>query len=371
MGLYKRGKVWWTSETVNGIRYRKSTAKTDRDEAKVRAAEILAERGGEPKAPPKRRRALSNPPMFAAIESYVRHRKDSGRKESSYRLLQGPLCEALGNDLVRSVTSERISAMLRGLATERSWGSATRATAINELSGLFTYALLRGWITEHPIRGGRVAKPDVDNARERWLLPAEIDAIKKHSPEWLRDVIDFAVKTCRRLGEITALTRKRIILDVHGRPFLVTERTKNGRRVRVQLCGELAGLVKRKVIEAESDDAPLFPGPNGGNARMSIRRYFKKAVEEAGLPYGRGQDEISFHTLRHSGASILANAGVRLEAIMTIGNWRDRRMVERYMHLGDDLIADAMERLDGIVSGTCSRPARRFDTIGATHSAVN
>jgi hypothetical protein len=35
---------------------------------------------------------------------------------------------------------------------------------------------------------------------------------------------------------------------------------------------------------------------------------------------------------------------------MAIGNWRDRRMVERYMHLGDDLLAGAMETLDGIVS---------------------
>ena len=90
----------------------------------------------------------------------------------------------------------------------------------------------------------------------------------------------------------------------------------------------------------------------------------RRAVEAAKLPYGRGRDGITFHTLRHSGASILANAGVRLEAIMRIGNWRDRRMVERYMHLGDDTLAAAMETLDGIVSGggTTAGPGRRTPT---------
>lgn len=103
-------------------------------------------------------------------------------------------------------------------------------------------------------------------------------------------------------------------------------------------------------MEAPSEDSPLFPGPGGGDARMSIRRYFKRAVLDAGLPYGRGCDEISFHSLRHTGASILANAGVHYKAIMEIGNWRDRRMVERYMHLGDDTLAAAMATLDRCVS---------------------
>jgi len=35
---------------------------------------------------------------------------------------------------------------------------------------------------------------------------------------------------------------------------------------------------------------------------------------------------------------------------MAIGNWRDRRMVERYMHLGDETLAAAMETLDGLVN---------------------
>ena len=35
---------------------------------------------------------------------------------------------------------------------------------------------------------------------------------------------------------------------------------------------------------------------------------------------------------------------------MLIGNWKDRRMVEWYMHLGDETLAAAMETLDATVS---------------------
>ena len=361
--LYKkdRSPYWQAAFTVHGHRYRVSTKETKREAAELKRAELILNCGGAP--PPKRpRRILRNPPVFVAIESYVEHRLAAGRKAESYERLRGPWCAKLGDLPIGDVTSELVTATLDELTREHGWSAATRSTALAELSGALTHARRRGWIAEHPIRDGRVPKPDVDNARERWLVPDEIEAIKRHAAPWLADVIDFAVKTCRRLGEITVLRRRNTLVDIHGNVFLVTERTKNRQRVRIPLRGELAELVRGKRIEAPDDDARLFPGPRGGDARASIRRGFRRAVEAAKLPYGRGRDGITFHTLRHSGASILANAGVRLEAIMRIGNWRDRRMVERYMHLGDDTLAAAMETLDGIVSAAGAPTPERPDT---------
>ena len=82
MGLYRRNKIWWTNETINGVHYRKSTGKKDRDEAKVKAAEILTEMGGKPGPPPKRRR-VENPPLVAVVESYVRHQTDNGPRNGT------------------------------------------------------------------------------------------------------------------------------------------------------------------------------------------------------------------------------------------------------------------------------------------------
>ena len=57
----------------------------------------------------------------------------------------------------------------------------------------------------------------------------------------------------------------------------------------------------------------LFPGPNGGNARTSLRRYLPGVIRAAGLRYGRKYaDGVTFHTFRHSMAS-LANRCRELE----------------------------------------------------------
>ena len=154
-----------------------------------------------------------------------------------------------------TLTSEEIAAKLREWQAQHKWANSTRNAALHELAGLFTYAVSRRWIAEHPTRGSLVARLDVDNARERWLRPHEIEALLASSPPWLQDLIEFAVKTTRRLGEILVLRRRNVEADVDGRAFLVTERTKNKRRVRIPLPAGLGELVKRKMAEAENEDA--------------------------------------------------------------------------------------------------------------------
>ena len=57
--------------------------------------------------------------------------------------------------------------------------------------------------------------------------------------------------------------RRNVEADVDGRMFLVTERTKNKRRVRMPLPAGVGELVKRKMAEADNEDAPLFPVRQG------------------------------------------------------------------------------------------------------------
>ena len=206
---------WQCAFSVAGRQYRLSTKKTKREDEEIERAKLIVKCGGE--APKKRTYGLlRNPPFFAVVEAYDRERTTAGCNPSSYDRLRGPWVEKLGKRLVRSITTELVAETIDDLVRERGWSPATHATTIAELSGLFSFALRRGWIEAHPIRGGMVAKPRVDNARERWLRPEEIEAIRRAAPRWLRDVIDFAVRTTRRRGEITSLTPKNISFDVNG-----------------------------------------------------------------------------------------------------------------------------------------------------------
>ena len=354
MALYKRGTTWWMSYTVDGKQVRKSTGQKKKKGAEVIYADVIASIHKGTYVPDEQRRSIFEAPSFdVAVEAYLQHRMDEGKSERSYQRLRAWWARVFAKRRLDTISSVEIETRLRAFTEDRGWSNSTRNNALHELAGLFTYAKKRSWIKDHPTRGGLVARSQVDNARERWLTPVEIAAVKDHSPPWLQDLIDFAVATTRRLGEIASLTRRNIHLDVEGRVFLATEATKNKRRVNIPLPGALGELVKRKITESCDEDAPIFRGPRGGRlGRQYVGEVFRKAVVAAGLPYGRGRDEISFHTLRHSGASILANKGIPIEVIKKIGGWKDLSMVERYAHLGDPVLSGAIEMLyNSVTSG--------------------
>ncbi len=66
----------------------------------------------------------------------------------------------------------------------------------------------------------------------------------------------------------------------------------------------------------------------------------------AGLVYGRKErDGVTFHSLRHSMASLALNAGVSEVVVQRLGNWKTRRMVSRYAHLADETLRSGAAKL--------------------------
>ena len=123
------------------------------------------------------------------------------------------------------------------------------------------------------------------------------------------------------------------------------------------------------VARAKFPHSYMFPGPRDGNALMSIRRAFPEAVEAAGLKYGRKDpDGVTFHTYRHSMASLALNAGVPKSTVQRMGNWKSAAMVNRYAHLADETLRDAAKKVDELVEksgkdkpGTeCSEPGVQY-----------
>lgn len=86
----------------------------------------------------------------------------------------------------------------------------------------------------------------------------------------------------------------------------------------------------------------MFPGPEGGDARTSVNRQLPDVIRAAGLRYGRKhKDGVTFHTFRHSMASLALNHGVPESTVQRMGNWKSRVMVQRYAHLADEELRKA------------------------------
>ena len=152
---------------------------------------------------------------------------------------------------------------------------------------------------------------------------------------------------------------------------LVVRKTKNRQPLIWPLeGGGTLSLVEHQLESATHPDSYIFPGPKGGHALMSIRRAFPAAVRAAGFKYGRKDpDGVTFHTLRHSMASLALNAGVPKSTVQRMGNWKSPAMVNRYAHLADETLRSAAKTLDDLVEGNpddekndrCSEPPALYE----------
>lgn len=361
MGLYKRGSIWWTSFTVGRKPFRFSTGEESRSAAETKAAELRlgVERGTAPARRRIVRPASPGAPTFElAVTSYLEHREAQGHDIGNYRFL-GPYGKAKGDTArwdrlfagrhLDSITSEEIEDALREWKERHSWANATRNRALAQIAGLFSYAYGRKWIREHPTEKGRVPRLAEDNARERWLRTEELENLLSKCPDWLAPVVSFAASTGMRLGEVTRLTRADYERDNDGNGFLVVRKTKNRRPLVWFLDPETETMVKALVDRAPFPASPLFPGPRGGSSPMTVRKALQVAAKAAGIEWGRSRTGFTFHSLRHTMASLAANEGVPVAQIQALGNWKTPAMVARYAKYSNDTLRTAAGRIARLV----------------------
>lgn len=121
------------------------------------------------------------------------------------------------------------------------------------------------------------------------------------------------------------------------------------RRHRVSQAKErllLPGWVDQGLVWSTRNGTPL--------GHRNILRELHRACEDAGIR------KVSFHTLRHSAATILLAAGVPDRVIIDVLGHSDARQLVRYAHVGDSLrqaAADAMDAV-GVKLGVSSEVKR-------------
>jgi integrase len=191
------------------------------------------------------------------------------------------------------------------------------------------------YIADNPLVGLRGLKPEPTHVRilsrdeETRLLAALETPVDKA-------LIICAVDTLLRLGNVSRLERK----QDHGTYLFA--RTKTG-SVRVPISTRL-----RAALDALPDAGRYF-WPQYVSDKLSdkTRRMFMAACEKANIPRGRSSGGISFHCLRHTGATRMLAAGVDIKTVMEIGDWKTMAVVARYLHSSDKAKLDAVEAIAG------------------------
>ena len=145
-----------------------------------------------------------------------------------------------------------------------------------------------------------------------------------------RALILLLLRTGIRIGE--ALGLRLNDLDVQDRKVHLFQGEKNSMGRVVYLSEDALFALKRWLQERKKDKEFLFYGQSRGHICYSTgRSLFVKYLKKAGLD----QKGYTIHRLRHTCASELLNAGMRLECVQQLLGHQDIEVTRRYARLTD------------------------------------
>jgi integrase len=220
------------------------------------------------------------------------------------------------------------------------------------LSAMFATAVEDGQLRSNPIRGVRIpsalAENDgLDKSKAKALTRTELALLIAALPMEWRLFFEFLTHTGLRISEATGLTWAH--LDLGERPRVkVREQVYQRERRRLKSSqsrrdiplspGMAVRLLGLRRDSYAGEDGPVFASHAGSELMPSnvSRRVLKPAARRVGFGW------VSFHTFRHTCASLLFAAGRNVKQVQEwLGHSDPGFTLRTYVHLMDEGIGDA------------------------------
>lgn len=265
-------------------------------------------------------------------------RHGNGRRTALINI--GHVTEHLGRSFpVGRITQACVSQMCIDLE-ESGRSSSTINRIISALSTVLNHCAFDGLIDHAP----RFRKLKEGEHRLTWFTKDEVEnlyygALDPFDRQDLADVTVFAAYTGLRMGEILKLRAQDIDLStekihVGGRPEVVTK--ANNYR-----CIPIAERIKPMLhhqMEHVGPNVKIF-GDSWTNKDQLFRAFVKVRN------YVGKSEEYVFHSLRHSYATWLAEAGCPMRTLMTLLGHKRIETTLRYAKTTDKALVDAVALL--------------------------
>jgi len=196
---------------------------------------------------------------------------------------------------------------------------------------------------DSPTRAVKI--PKFDNQRQRFLTDSEcerlLSALNKRSLETYRFSV-LSLDAGLRFSEAAGLTWGDV--DVVRETILLLD-TKSSRNRRVYMTERIKAMFSE--MKRGPQDALIFPGP-GGKQRIEIGDVFEIVVNEIGLNDSVSDNRMRavFHSLRHTHASRLLEAGTDIYLVKTLLGHRNIQTTERYLHVRADNLRAAVKNME-------------------------
>lgn len=206
------------------------------------------------------------------------------------------------------------------------------------LSQSFKYAVEEGYILETPYKNIKIKK---DNGVKEVKTFSQKDIKKilevEGFTEQKKNIVNLAYRTGMRIGEILALkwedinfeqkfitVRRTLSSYDNGNPEICEPKTKQSRR-RI----DLDNIILESLNSTKQNNEYVYCKDDGSiYSRQYISKSFRKMCKSANVQY------YSFHTLRHTHASVLLANGVHPKIVQErLGHAKISTTLDTYSHL--------------------------------------
>ncbi len=217
----------------------------------------------------------------------------------------------------------------KGMLAKSKWHNYHRF-----LNSFIIDAIDEGLLKKNPYKALRLDKGDDSVGIEKYLTSDEFKKVCKckcplPSVEKARDLFIFQVYTCMAYADLAQFDPKNIKEDRKKRKIYTGKRQKTGQEYTFLMMPEAM-----RILDKYDGQLPIVSNQKYNDALKMLSVYAK--VNKV----------ISSHWARHTGATLLLNAGVDMEVVAKILGHSSTRITRAiYAKLLDSTVADAMERV--------------------------
>ena len=246
----------------------------------------------------------------------------------------------IGDKLISQYTSADVETFKNTLLANK-----LTATTVNiryrSVKAVFGFALRHEYLLRSPF--ARTSSIKTAQKTPMYLTKEDLHALlTKVKNSTLRDLFLFAALTGLRLAEITNLkwcsfANNQIVVKNDE-----TFTTKSGKQRTVPCHPVVIEILKRREAQRRNSEYIFAKRSSGAKFSESyVSHQFKHYVTKAKL-----DSRLHFHSLRHTTASTLVNAGVSIYEVQKLLGHSSVSTTMVYSHLAESRLTESMNRLD-------------------------
>ena len=212
------------------------------------------------------------------------------------------------------------------------------------LKAAFSKAVSWDYLKENPFK--KIKLPRIPKSHPVFISHEEFKIILSQTKErFLQDLFKTAFYTGMRQGELVNMQWDWIDENISTIRIKCTNdfQTKSKKERIIPINSILKGVLESRKFKIKNTRSELYVFTNSNGIKLNedfVSKKFKKAVRSAGL-----NDEIHFHTLRHSFASLLVQKDVSLYVVKELLGHEDLSTTQIYSHLQNQNLFDAVKML--------------------------